>query len=37
MRSVTFASTNKNKFDEVKSILALRVAVNFAHLELVEV
>jgi XTP/dITP diphosphohydrolase len=37
LRSVTFASTNKNKFDEVKSILALRVAVNFAHLELVEV
>ena len=37
MRSVTFASTNKNKFDEVKSILDLRIAVNFSHIELVEV
>lgn len=37
MRSVTFASSNRNKFDEVKSILALRVAVEFAQVELVEV
>ena len=35
--SVTFASSNRNKFDEVKSILAPRVAVEFAQADLVEV
>ncbi|MGI0020313.1 MAG: RdgB/HAM1 family non-canonical purine NTP pyrophosphatase [Nitrososphaera sp.] len=34
---MTFASTNQKKFDEVKSILALRIAVDFAQAELVEV
>ena len=37
MRSVTFASSNMNKFDEVKSILALRVSVDFSQADLVEV
>lgn len=37
MRSVTFASTNQNKFREVQSILAPRIAVDFAQAELVEV
>jgi XTP/dITP diphosphohydrolase len=37
LRSVSFASTNQNKFREVQSILSPRISVDFAQAELVEV